>query len=137
MHGTHLSTVLVRCLFILMLFSTPVFAAGGACPSGANYPNAAGTNVTLASLGVTSCFYASSSGSDTNSGTTESSPWLHFPGMSGCYIELLDHSSGRRRLHRRRRQRVPFWKEQRLSLYFWGVELVMDGDEQRHDLCWG
>jgi hypothetical protein len=83
-HGTHLSAIVIRCLFILMLFSTPVLAAGGTCPSGANYPNAAGTNVTLASLGVTTCFYASSSGSDTNSGTTEASPWLHFPGMSGC-----------------------------------------------------
>lgn len=67
------------------LYAGSAFAAGGTCPSGANYVNpTTGAQVTLASLGVTSCYYISSSGSDTNSGTTESSPWLHSPGMKNC-----------------------------------------------------
>ena len=55
---------------------------GGSCPTGANY----GTNgnQTLAAIGVTSCFYAANSGSDSNAGTSESSPWAHIPGMPGC-----------------------------------------------------
>ncbi len=67
------------------------FAAGGSCPSGANYLNPAnvtGAKVTLASLGITSCYYISAAGSDSNTGTTEASgssgPWLHAPGMNGC-----------------------------------------------------
>jgi hypothetical protein len=70
---------------------------GGACPSGANYINTStGSLVTLSSLGVTSCFYASVAGADTNSGTTESSPWLHAPGMMGCTANcaLIDNGSG-------------------------------------------
>lgn len=62
----------------------------GACPTGANYvnatqastANAAGSLVTLSSLGVTGCYYISkSSGSDSNNGTSESTPWQHLPGM--------------------------------------------------------
>jgi hypothetical protein len=63
-------------------------AGGGTCPSGANYVNPAnptGPLVTLSSLGITSCFYASKlNGSDSNSGTSESSPWAHIPGMPSC-----------------------------------------------------
>lgn len=61
-------------------------AAGGTCPTGANYLNAAGatTQVTLASIGVTSCYYASATGVDTATGTDEAHPWLHLPGMAGC-----------------------------------------------------
>jgi hypothetical protein len=66
-------------------------ATGGACPTGANYlsltsPQTGGGagSVTLASLGITSCFYVSAAGSDTNSGTSEASPWLHAPGMPAC-----------------------------------------------------
>ena len=63
------------------------FGAGGTCPSGANYlnpANPAGPQVTLSSLGVTSCYYISASGSDSNNGTGESTPWLHAPGMPTC-----------------------------------------------------
>jgi hypothetical protein len=75
----------MRCVLILFL-SAACFAAGGSCPNGTNYPNASGALVTLASLGVTSCYYASSlsGASDSNSGTSESSPWLHIPGMPTC-----------------------------------------------------
>jgi hypothetical protein len=73
-------------IFIACFLSAgSAFAAGGPCPSGANYVNpTTGAQVTLASLGVTNCYYISASGSDTNSGTTESSPWLHSPGMKNC-----------------------------------------------------
>lgn len=63
------------------------WGAGGPCPSGANYlnpSNPAGAQITLATLGVTSCYFVAASGSDSNSGTSESSPWLHAPGMPGC-----------------------------------------------------
>jgi hypothetical protein len=64
----------------LLLAVSPAFAAGGACPTGANYGNS--FNQTLSSIGVTSCYFISKSlGSDTNSGTSESSPWAHLPGM--------------------------------------------------------
>ncbi len=72
------------CWLIPFLFATGAWAAGGACPSGANYinpSNPAGSLVTLSSLGVTSCYYIADSGSDSNSGTSESSPWLHAPFM--------------------------------------------------------
>ena len=38
----------------------------------------------MGSLGVTNCFFISAQGSDTNAGTSESSPWLHAPGMPSC-----------------------------------------------------
>jgi hypothetical protein len=64
------------------------FAAstGGSCPTSPNYVNVAnegqtGTlNVTLASLGVTSCYYVGVGGADSNAGTTEAAPFLHIPG---------------------------------------------------------
>jgi chitobiase/beta-hexosaminidase-like protein len=76
---------------ILLLFARSAFAQG-ACPSGANYvnPTAPVTGnpptlnlVTLASMGITgnNCWYFSSSGSSSNTGTTESSPCLYLPGM--------------------------------------------------------
>jgi glucuronoarabinoxylan endo-1,4-beta-xylanase len=46
-------------------------SSGSSCPSGV--PS-----------GVTNCYYASAAGSDSNSGTSESSPFLHAPGMSAC-----------------------------------------------------
>ena len=69
--------------FILFLIPSLAWAAGGACPSGASYINWQSplTPVTLSSLGVTSCYYVSAAGSDSNAGTSESSPWLHAPGM--------------------------------------------------------
>ena len=72
-------------LACIILFSLPAFAAGGTCPSGANYLNSSGSLVTLSTLGVTSCYYVSkSAGSDSNAGTTEASPWAHLPGMPSC-----------------------------------------------------
>lgn len=72
---------------IALLFAAPL--AFAACPSsstimlGANAPTA--TYVSLASAGITTCYYASqSTGNDSNAGTSEGSPWKHLPGMSGC-----------------------------------------------------
>jgi hypothetical protein len=70
------------------LIGTCAFAAstGGACPTATNYVNVAnegqaGTfSVTLASLGVTSCFYVGVGGADGNAGKTEAAPFLHIPG---------------------------------------------------------
>ena len=55
-----------------LLSAGSAFAAGGSCGS-----------IPVPS-GVTSCFYISAAGADTNSGTSESSPWLHAPGMANC-----------------------------------------------------
>jgi hypothetical protein len=71
----------------VLLFATPAaFAAGGSCPTGANYVNPSnpfGSLVTLSSLGVTSCYYFSkSAGSDSANGTSESAPQQHLPGMT-------------------------------------------------------
>lgn len=74
-------------LIICVFSAGRAYAAGGACPSGANYTNPAnpiGPNVTLASLGITNCYYVAANGSDSNSGTSESSPWLHAPQMPNC-----------------------------------------------------
>jgi hypothetical protein len=63
------------------------WAAGGSCPSGANYTNPAnptGALVTLSSLGITSCYYVANSGSNSNNGTSESTPFLYGPGMQNC-----------------------------------------------------
>jgi hypothetical protein len=68
-------------------FGISSFTAGGSCPSAANYnnpANAVGGLVTLASLGVTTCYYVSASGSDSNDGLTEATPWLHAPQMPNC-----------------------------------------------------
>lgn len=73
-------------LFLLLVFGAiPAFAIGGTCPVGASYVNGSSTTqVTLASLGVTNCYYASAIGLDSNTGVDETHPWLHLPGMSGC-----------------------------------------------------
>jgi hypothetical protein len=61
------------------------FAAGGACPTGSNYLNSSTmAMVTLSSLGVTNCYYVAANGSDSNSGSSETSPWAHIPGMPNC-----------------------------------------------------
>jgi hypothetical protein len=79
---------LIRTLmfFALIFVARPAFA-GGTCPSGANYNNPSnptGSLVTLSSLGVTNCYFVAANGSDSNSGTSEASPWLHAPGMANC-----------------------------------------------------
>lgn len=63
------SFALKLCTFSLI--SICAFAAGGACP--ANLP-VTGNN----------CYFISASGADTNDGTSESTPWLHAPGMPNC-----------------------------------------------------
>ena len=87
MHRTYLSTALKSCLLIVLslVFTSRIFA--GTCPSGANYlntTNPTGPLVTLSGLGITNCFFIAANGSDTNNGTSESTPWLHAPGMSSC-----------------------------------------------------
>jgi hypothetical protein len=74
------AAILMACL----LYAGSAFAAGGTCPSGANYLNSSGSLVTLASLGVTNCYYIAANGNDSNNGTSESAPWLHAPGMATC-----------------------------------------------------
>jgi hypothetical protein len=72
-------------LLLLLLLLPGLARAGGACPTGVNYLNPASEAlVTLSSLGITSCYYISSAGADSNSGTSESSTWAHAPGMPNC-----------------------------------------------------
>ncbi|MDE3180919.1 MAG: hypothetical protein KGM47_14835 [Acidobacteriota bacterium] len=77
------------CIVAFVFAASPLalFGAGGACPSGANYLsliNPTGAKVALSAFGITSCYYVAANGSDSNSGTSESSPWLHAPGMPAC-----------------------------------------------------
>jgi hypothetical protein len=79
----------IAILMACILLSGRAFAAGGSCPSGANYTNPSnptGSLVTLASLGIKSCYYIANAplGSDSNNGTSESTPFLHSPGMQNC-----------------------------------------------------
>ena len=56
-------------------------------PHGANYLNTTNPTsslVTLASQGITNCFYIAANGSGSNNGTSETTPWLHAPGMTSC-----------------------------------------------------
>jgi len=88
-------------IFLLLMFPAgKIFAQGGACPTGASYikpSNPAGPLVSLSSLGITGCYYVSAAGSDANSGTSESSPWRHAPGMPSCTsgnCRTFDNNSG-------------------------------------------
>jgi hypothetical protein len=75
----------IAILIACTLSAGRAFAAGGACPTGANYLNSSsGSLVTLSSLGVTSCYFIAANGSDANNGTSEGTPWLHAPGMPNC-----------------------------------------------------
>jgi hypothetical protein len=72
-------------LLVCVLSARSAFAAGGTCPSGTNYINSSnGSPTTLSALGVTNCYYIAANGSDSNSGQSEASPWLHSPGMNNC-----------------------------------------------------
>jgi hypothetical protein len=76
-------------LIPLLGFAGRAAAAGGTCPSGANYVNTAdptGPHVTLASLGITSCYYIANAplGSNSNNGTSEDTPFQFGPGMQNC-----------------------------------------------------
>ena len=57
------------CMFSLISMSA--FAAGGACPAGVPVT---GNN----------CYFIAANGADTNNGASESTPWLHAPGMPNC-----------------------------------------------------
>jgi hypothetical protein len=76
----------VSILLACFLYAGSAFAAGGTCPSGADYSGAAAfsNNVTLGSLGITNCYFIAENGSDSNSGTSKAAPWAHVPGMPGC-----------------------------------------------------
>jgi hypothetical protein len=83
---------LLRAAIVMACFLSAgsAFAAGGTCSSGANYLNATtGAKVTLASLGVTSCYYISAAGSDSNTGTTTAASGYRF----GDYCGNDDHAS--------------------------------------------
>jgi hypothetical protein len=56
----------------LFFIAGKAYAAGGTCP--ANSPL----------NGQNACYFVAANGSDSNSGTSESSPWLHAPGMPNC-----------------------------------------------------
>src|SRR5579872_7279861 len=58
-------------LFFAVLSPIAAFAAAGACPAGAPVT---GNN----------CYFVAANGSDSNNGTSESTPWLHAPGMPNC-----------------------------------------------------
>jgi hypothetical protein len=90
----------IAALFVLCIALLPLqaHAAGGSCPTGANYINPAsptGSLVTLASLGVSSCYYFAANGSDANDGLSEASghPQLHAPGMPS-YTGSITPSAG-------------------------------------------
>jgi len=77
----------VAAIMVCFFSAQSAFAAGGTCPSGANYTsltNPTGPLVTLSSLGITSCYFVAANGSDANNGTSESTPWLHAPFMPNC-----------------------------------------------------
>lgn len=83
-------------LLIFALLCGSAFA--GTCPSTASYRNPAnptGPLVTLASLGVTTCFYIDPvGGSDSAAGTSESVPWQHAPSMANATSTAAAHTPG-------------------------------------------
>jgi len=87
--GLMIAKALRAAIFVVcFLTAGSAFAAGGACPTGSYVPSTNPATPTaftsLSSLGVTSCYYVAANGSDSNNGTTESTPWLHAPGMVNC-----------------------------------------------------
>jgi hypothetical protein len=56
---------------LLFIFPGLTFAQGGACPAGLP-------------VSGNHCYFIAANGNDGNSGTSESSPWLHSPGMQTC-----------------------------------------------------
>ena len=75
----------MKLIYVGLVLAVSVFApraahAQGACPSGAP-------------VSGNHCFFISSSaGSDSNSGTSESAPWAHAPGMNGCTGNCGSHN---------------------------------------------
>lgn len=66
----------MRTVLLVLLFAVPAFGVGGTCPAGV--PS-----------GISSCFFVSAAGLDTNTGIDESHPWLHAPGMTNCASTCL------------------------------------------------
>jgi hypothetical protein len=77
--------------FILGMLLIPI-ASRAACPTSSTYGFQ--RNATLASLGITQCFYIAANGSDSNDGLSSSTPWLHAPGMSTCINNCLKQVNG-------------------------------------------
>ena len=75
----------IACFLVLAL---PAFAAGGSCPTLSGGQTVTIQNMTYTSFsaaGVTSCYFVSKfTGSDSNAGTSEASPWAHLPDMPSC-----------------------------------------------------
>lgn len=71
----------VAILLTCLLSARSAFAAGGACPSGVP---TTGNN----------CYFIAANGSDSNNGTSESTPWLHAPGMPNCSANCAALSAG-------------------------------------------
>lgn len=57
--------------FVIFLLGGGTAFAAGTCPSGLPVTGA-------------NCYFIAANGSDANSGTSESSPWMHAPGMATC-----------------------------------------------------
>lgn len=70
--------------FVALIFAAKNTWADTSCLNFTSIdPN--GNQITLASVGITQCHYISKSqGSNSNSGTSESSPWASLPGMKSC-----------------------------------------------------
>lgn len=68
--------MLTRLVIAMFLACGIAYASGGACP--ASLP-VSGNN----------CYFVSAAGLDSNNGTTESTPWLHAPGMPNCSSACL------------------------------------------------
>jgi hypothetical protein len=87
---------LVILLFMLMLFRLSAFA--GTCPSATvygfvSYGSSSNYANSLSSLGVTTCYFIDmNNGSDSNSGTSESSPWAHSPEMANATATAGAHN---------------------------------------------
>ena len=82
-HGV--SLLFVVKVGLLLFAASPAFAAGGTCPTASTYVIQGAAPSTLSAAGITSCYFVSkATGSDSNSGTSESSPWAHLPGMPSC-----------------------------------------------------
>jgi len=82
---------------MLLLFASAAHGAVGTCPDGVNYLSSNMDalklpRVTLASLGVTNCYFIAASGSDSNTGTDEEHPWAHSPGMATCTGNCAAHT---------------------------------------------
>lgn len=63
-------------IFLACVFGTGSAFAAGACPAGVP-------------ISGSHCYFVAANGSDSNSGTSEATPWLHSPGMPSCSATCL------------------------------------------------